>query len=204
MMQDNSAVSQAIFHQVHTPRQELSTSSKLDGDQNGERNATRTLFSGSVFSGGHGQGTPKFAKDQGVGRVMRRNSFSGPEFSTGRKASSFDRDTSGHLAAVLSKVNASDFPKLDFESEQSRAGAAESWMQLMGLKMSAVSTEVADYLECTEHEVRGKYEMYCVHLRWQGDMFKQAHYWNRGSSSLKDVSDPLFLTLFQGQCRKWP
>ena len=53
MVQDNSAVSQAIFHQVHTPRQELSTSSKLDGDQNGERNATRTLFSGSVFSGGH-------------------------------------------------------------------------------------------------------------------------------------------------------
>ena len=57
MVQDNSAVSQAIFHQVHTPRQELSTSSKLDGDQNGERNATRTLFSGSVFSGGHGQDT---------------------------------------------------------------------------------------------------------------------------------------------------
>ena len=57
-------------------------------------------------------------------------------------------------------MNASDFPKLDFESEQSRAGAAESWMQLMGLKMSAVSTEVADYWECTEHEVRGKYEMY--------------------------------------------
>ena len=52
------------------------------------------------------------------------------------------------------------FPKLDFESEQSRAGAAESWMQLMGVKMSAVSTEVADYWECTEHEVRGKYEMY--------------------------------------------
>ena len=150
-VQDNSAASQAIFHQVHTPRQELSTSSKLDGDHNGERNATRTLFSGSVFSGGHGQGTPKFAKDQGVGRVMRRNSFSGPEFSTGRQTSSFDQDTSGHLAEVLSKVNASDFPKLDFESEQSRAGAAESWMQLM---------EVADYWECTEHEVRGKYEMY--------------------------------------------
>ena len=159
-VQDNSAASQAIFHQVHTPGQELSTSSKLNGDQNGERNATRTLFSGSVFSGGHGQGTPKFAKDQGVGRVMRRSSFSGPEFSTGRQTSSFDQDTSGHLAAVLSKVNASDFPKLDFESEQSRAGAAESWMQLMGLEMSAVSTEVADYWECTEHEVRGKYEMY--------------------------------------------
>ena len=104
-----------------------------------------------MFSGGHGQGTPKVAKDQGVGRVMRRNSFSGPEFSTGRQTSSFDQDTSGHLAEVLSKVNASDFPKLDFESEQSRAGAAESWMQLM---------EVADYWECTEHEVRGKYEMY--------------------------------------------
>ena len=89
---------------------------------------------------------------------MRRNSFSGPEISTGRQTSSFDQDTSGHLAAVLSSVNASDFPKLDFESEQSRAGAAESWMQLMGLKMSAVSTEVADYWECTEHEVRGKYK----------------------------------------------
>ena len=57
-------------------------------------------------------------------------------------------------------MNASDFPKLDFESEQSRAGAAENWMQLMGLKMSAVSTEVADYWECIEHEVRGKYEVY--------------------------------------------
>ena len=31
------------------------------------------------------------------------------EFSTGRQTSSFDQDTSGHLAAVLSKVNASDF-----------------------------------------------------------------------------------------------
>ena len=30
----------------------------------------------------------------------------------------------------------------------------------MGLKMIAVSTEVADYWECTEREVRGKYEMY--------------------------------------------
>ena len=50
MVQDNSAVSQAIFHQVHTPRQELTTSSKLDGDQNDERNATRTLFSASAWS----------------------------------------------------------------------------------------------------------------------------------------------------------
>ena len=91
---------------------------------------------------------------------MRRNSFSGPEFSTGRQTSSVDHDTSGHLAAVLSKVNASDFPKLDCEKEQSRAGAAESWMQLMGLKMSAVSPEVAEFSECTEHEVRGKYGMF--------------------------------------------
>ena len=31
-----------------------------------------------------------------------------------------------HLAAVLSKVNGSDFPRLDFGSEQSKAGAAEA------------------------------------------------------------------------------
>ena len=41
-------------------------------------------------------------------------------------------------------MNASDFPKLDVESEQSRAGAAESAIQLMGLKMSAVSAEIAE------------------------------------------------------------
>ena len=29
----------------------------------------------------------------------------------------------------------------------------------MGLKMSAVSTEVAEFWECTEREVRGKYEL---------------------------------------------
>ena len=58
-----------------------------------------------------------------------------------------------HLAAVLSKVNGSDFPRLDIGSEQSKAGAAESWMQLMGLKMSAVSTEVAKVLGV--HRARG-------------------------------------------------
>ena len=66
-------------------------------------------------------------------------SFSGPDYSTRRQSSLFDQDTSGRLSTVLSKVNASDFPRLDFESEQSRAGTAESWMQMMGLKMSAVS-----------------------------------------------------------------
>ena len=56
-----------------------------------------------------------------------------------RQSSSFDQDTrsqdtSGYLATVLSRVRASDFPKLDFENEQFRAGAAESWLQLVGLK----------------------------------------------------------------------
>ena len=66
----------------------------------------------------------------------------------------------GHLADVLSKVSASDFPRLETESEQSKAGAAESWMKLMGLKMSAVSMDVAEFWECTEQEVRGKYDLY--------------------------------------------
>ena len=120
------------------------TSSKLDGDQDCERNAKRTTFTGPFSCGSHGQGTPKLAQDQGC---MRRNSFSGPESSTRRQTSCLHQDTSVHLAAVLSKVNASDFPKLDFESEQCRTGAAESWMQLMGLKMSAVSPEVAEFWE---------------------------------------------------------
>ena len=64
------------------------------------------------------------------------------------------------LARVLSRVNASDFPKLDFDSEQSSAGASESWMQLMGLKMSAVSPKVAEFWDLIEREVRGKYELY--------------------------------------------
>ena len=51
---------------------------------------------------------------------------------------------SGYLSA---RVRASDFPKLDFESEQFRAGAAESWMQLMGPKLSAVCLEVAEFWE---------------------------------------------------------
>ena len=59
----------------------------------------------------------------------------------------------GHLADVLSKVSASDFPRLDFD--QSKAGRALSWMKLMGLKMSAVSMDVAEFWECTEQEVRG-------------------------------------------------
>ena len=65
----------------------------------------------------------------------------------------------GHLADVLSKVSASDFPRLDFASEQSKAGAAESWMKLMGLKMSTASMDVAEFWECTEQEVRGKYDL---------------------------------------------
>ena len=56
--QDNPAEWQAMFHQVHTPRQEQDTSPKLDGDQDFERNTKRTAFPGSVFSGCHGQGTP--------------------------------------------------------------------------------------------------------------------------------------------------
>ena len=94
-VQENPAASQAMFHQVLTPRQELDASSKLDGDHNYERNAKRTMFSGSLFCGGHGQGTPKFAQDQGLGRVMRRNSFAVPESSTRRQTSPFDQDTSG-------------------------------------------------------------------------------------------------------------
>ena len=99
-LQDNPAASPAVFHQVHTPRQEQDTSSKLDGDQDCERNEKRTTFSGPVFSRSHGQGTPKFALDQGSARVMRRNSFSGPESSTKRQSSLFVQETSGHLATV--------------------------------------------------------------------------------------------------------
>ena len=51
---------------------------------------------------------------------------------------------SGYLSA---RVRASDFPKLEFESEQFRAGAAESWMQLVGPKLSAVCLEVAEFGE---------------------------------------------------------
>ena len=57
---------------------------------------------------------------------------------------------------MLSRVRASDFPKLDFESER----AAENWMQLIGLKMSAGCPEVAEFWELTEREVRGKHQMY--------------------------------------------
>ena len=60
--------SQAMFHQVHTPRQEQDASSTLDGDQECERKEKRTLFSGSMFSGNPGQGTPKFAQGQGSAR----------------------------------------------------------------------------------------------------------------------------------------
>ena len=38
-LRDILATSQAMFHQVHTPRQQQDTSSKLDGDQKCERNA---------------------------------------------------------------------------------------------------------------------------------------------------------------------
>ena len=197
--QDNPAAS--LFHQVHTPRQEQDTS-KLDGDQDCERNAKRTAFPGSVFSGSHGEGTPKFVQDQGSARVVRRNSFSGRESSTRRQSSLFEQDTSGHLATVLSQVRAA-FPKLDFESEQSTAGAAESWMQLMGLMMSAVSREVAGFWEFTEREVRGKYEM-CLRtppmarVRVQASALPEPRF-----QPFYDVSDPLFLTLFRRKCRKW-
>ena len=60
MLQDIPEASQAMFHHhKKTPRQVQDTSSKLDGDQECERNAIRTTFSGSVFSGSHSQGTPK-------------------------------------------------------------------------------------------------------------------------------------------------
>ena len=103
----------------------------------------------------------------GSARVKRRNSFSGSEFSGsyqydrdqscgkggwGEQSSSFDQDVSGYLSAVLSRVKASDFPKLDFESEQYWEGAAESWMQLMGPKLSAVCREVAEFWELNERE----------------------------------------------------
>ena len=54
--------------------------------------------------------------------------------------------------SLVSRVRASDFPKLDIESEQSWEGAAESWMQLMGPKLSAVCPEVAGFWELTERE----------------------------------------------------
>ena len=78
--------------------------------------------------------------DQGCGSFMYRSSSSGLNSSTRRQS------MGGHLADVLSKVNASAFPRFDFESEQSKAGAAESWMKLTGLKMSAVSLDVAEFL----------------------------------------------------------
>ena len=73
--QGNLATLQTKFHQVHTPRQD---------------------------PGSHGQETRSFAQDQGCGRCMRRNSFSGPESSSRRQTSCLDQDTSVHLAAVLS------------------------------------------------------------------------------------------------------
>ena len=92
--------------------------------------------------------------DLGCGSFMYRSSSSGLNSSTRRQS------MGGHLADVLSKVSASDFPRLDFESDQSNAGAAESWMKLMGLKMSAVSMDVSEFWECTEQEVCGKYDLY--------------------------------------------
>ena len=43
-LQDILAASQAMLHQVDTPRQEQDTSSKPDGDQECERNAKRTTL----------------------------------------------------------------------------------------------------------------------------------------------------------------
>ena len=79
--------------------------------------------------------------------------------STRKQSSLFDQDTSGHKATVLSNMNASDFPKSDFESEQSRAGAVESRMHASGRQMSAESP-VAEFWECIERDMRRKYEMY--------------------------------------------
>ena len=141
-------------------------------------------------------------QDQGSARVMRRNSFSGRESSTRRQSSLFEQDTSGHLATVLSQVRAA-FPKLDFESEQSTAGAAESWKQLMGLKMSAVSPEVAGFWEFPEREVRGKYEMYLrtppmTRERVQASALPEPRF-----QPFHDAPHPMFSTLFRRQCRKW-
>ena len=110
-VQDNSAASTGdIFTKFHTPRQELSTSSKLDGDQNGERNATRTLFSGSKFFWWSCTRNTQVCKRPRSGTSYASKTVSlDRNFPTGRQPSSFDQDTSGHLVAVLSKVNASDF-----------------------------------------------------------------------------------------------
>ena len=89
--QDIPGGSQAMFHQGHTPRQEQDTSSKLDGNQEYERNAKRTTFSGSVFCESHSQGTPKCVQAFGSARVKRRNSFSGSEFPGSYQ---YDRDKS--------------------------------------------------------------------------------------------------------------
>ena len=124
-----------------------------------------------IFSCIHCHRTLKFAQDQESVRPMRRNSFSGPEFSGSnqydrdqscgrggwRQSSSFDH-TSGHLAAVLSRVRASDFPKLHIATEHPRAGATASWMQLTDFKVGAVSPEVADCYDFTERDARGEYE----------------------------------------------
>ena len=56
----STGASQAMFHQVHTPRQEQRTSSKLGGYREYERKAKRTFVSGSSLFGSHSQGTPKF------------------------------------------------------------------------------------------------------------------------------------------------
>ena len=68
--------------------------------------------------------------DQRCGSFMYRSSSSGLNSST-RKQS-----TGGHLADVLSKVGASDLSRLDFENEQSEAGAAETNFAMLVLSCS--------------------------------------------------------------------
>ena len=98
-------------------------------------------------------------QDQDRHELCVENSFSGPESSTRRQSSSFDLDTSGYLAKVLSRVRASDFPKLDFESEQSSWSCREL-DTIDGSKNECIVTRSHRVCEFTEREVRGKYEMY--------------------------------------------
>ena len=41
-----------------------------------------------------------------------------------------------------------------------KAGAAESWMKLMGLSMSDVFVDVAKFWECIEQHVLDTYDLY--------------------------------------------
>ena len=140
--------------------------------------------------------------DQGCGSFMFRISSSGLNSSTRRKS------MGGHLADVLSKVSVSDF-----QSEQSKAGTAESWMKLTGLKMSAVSMDVAEFWECTEQEVRDKYDLYLrtppmARGRVQASAKRACPGWCTAKPRFQLIgrfSDPLSLTTrFRGPRKRWP